>query len=81
MDQKFFAENRRVLYEELPPGSLFVSFAGRLLPQSADAEYAYFANRNFAYLTGLDGAEVHDFVFLARKTGAGVEERVFALPP
>ena len=81
MEQRFFIENRQELYASLPEGTLFAAFAGRVLPQSADAEYAYFANRNFAYLTGLDGTEVHDFVFLAKKTGAGVEETVFALPP
>ena len=81
MDQQFFVENRRELYDSFPVGTLFAAFAGRTLPQSADAEYAYFANRNFAYLTGLDGGEVHDFVFLAKKTASGVEETVFALPP
>ena len=81
MDQQFFKENRAELYASLPEGTLLAVFAGRLLPQSADAEYAYFANRNFAYLTGLDGTEVHDFVFLAKKTALGVEETVFALPP
>ena len=81
MERSFFEDNRRKLYESLGEGTLFACFAGRVIPQSADAEYAYFANRNFAYLTGLDGAEVHDFVLLARKTGEGVEETVFALPP
>ncbi len=81
MERSFFEKNRRTLYDTLPEGSLFVCFAGRVLPQSADAEYPYFANRNFAYLTGLDGAEVHDFVLLAGKTDGGVEETIFALPP
>ena len=81
MERSFHEENRRKLYDALPERSLFVCFAGQALPQSADAEYAYFANRNFAYLSGLDGAEVRDFILLARKTDAGVEETVFALPP
>ena len=81
MERGFHEKNRNTLYGEIPEGTLFVCFAGRVLPQSADAEYAYFANRNFAYLTGLDGAEVHDFVLLAKKTEAGVEETMFALPP
>ena len=81
MEAVFHQENRRELYQALPENCLFVCFAGRLLPQSADAEYPFFANRNFVYLTGLDGAEVHDFVLLAKKTGDGVEETLFVLPP
>ena len=82
MERSFHMKNRQELYRTLPDHSLFVCFAGKILPQSADAEYPFFANRNFAYLTGLDGAEVHDFVFLARKNeGVDVEETVFALPP
>ena len=81
MDRGFHEENRKELYRSLEEGTLFVCFAGRVLPQSADAEYPFFANRNFVYLTGLDGAEVHDFIFLAKKTGTGVEETIFALPP
>ena len=81
MERSFHVENRRELYDALPENSLFACFAGKILPQSADAEYPFFANRNFAYLTGLDGAEVHDFIFLAKKAGGNVEETVFALPP
>ena len=81
MERSFHIRNRQELYRTIPDHSLFVCFAGRILPQSADAEYPFVANRNFAYLTGLDGAEVHDFVFLARKEGEAVEETVFALPP
>lgn len=69
MERSFHMRNRQELYRAMPERSLFVCFAGRILPQSADAEYPFFANRNFAYLTGLDGAEVHDFIFLARKEG------------
>lgn len=81
MDYHFHLENRGELYQSLRENSLFVCFAGRNIPQSADAEYAYFANRNFVYLTGLNGAEVHDFVFLAKKQGDAVEETLFVLPP
>lgn len=81
MDRSFHEENRQTLYRTLPEDSLFVCFAGRILPQSADAEYPFFANRNFAYLTGLDGAEVHDFVLLVQKTGETTTETLFVLPP
>ncbi len=81
MDRSFHGENRQTLYRTLAEDSLFVCFAGRALPQSADAEYPFFANRNFAYLTGLDGAEVHDFVLMAQKTGEAVTETLFVLPP
>lgn len=74
-------ENRQELYESLPENSLFVCFAGEIIPQSADAEYPFFASRNFVYLTGLDGAEVHDFIFLAKKKDGRVEETIFSLPP
>ena len=48
MERSFHVENRRELYDALPENSLFACFAGKILPQSADAEYN---------LTGLfDGA-------------------------
>lgn len=81
MDYHFHLENRRELYGSLRENSLFICFAGRNIPQSADAEYDFFANRNFVYLTGLNGAEVHDFILLAKKEGDSVKETLFVLPP
>lgn len=81
MDRSFHMENRRELYASQPDGTMFLFFAGQAPHQSADAYYPFFANRNFVYLTGLNGLESHDFVLMAKKWNDEVEETLFILPP
>ncbi len=81
MEAAFFKENRRTLYESLEEGTILLLFAGKAHLQSADAYYPFFSNRNFAYLTGLSGAETQNFVLMAQKTAAATEETLFLLPP
>ena len=81
MDRSFYADNRRALYELIPGDALIVLFSGCAPRRSADAFYGFFANRNFAYLTGLGLPNAQSFAFLARKTGGAVEETLFILPP
>lgn len=81
MDKTFHEENRQKLYRSLGEGSLFLCFAGQAPHQSADADYPFFANRNFVYLTGLDGLEPHDFILMAEKADGTVTETMFILPP
>ena len=81
MEQIFYVENRRTLYEALEDGTLLVLFAGKAPRQSADAYYPFFASRNFVYLTGLSGAEAQGFVLMAEKSGGAVMETLFILRP
>ncbi len=81
METGFFIGNRQDLYETLENGSVFLSFAGVDKHRTADANYIFFPNRNFVYLTGLDGVELTHFILMAEKTEEGVTETIFSLPP
>ncbi|MHB8961795.1 MAG: aminopeptidase P N-terminal domain-containing protein [Saccharofermentanales bacterium] len=50
----YFKENRRKFFEKLESDSICVLFSGTPQRRSADADYAFFANRNFYYLTGIE---------------------------
>ncbi len=63
----------------LPEGSLLAVFSGTEIIKTNDEYYPFFADRNFAYLTGLTCKEA---VLLAFKDSAGcVGERLYLLPP
>jgi len=65
---------RKRLYEHLEDGHVLILFAGVPPRKTADASYAFFANRNFFYLTGI--LQVNS-VFMAVKRGHEVEETLF----
>lgn len=73
----FYAENRRKLTATLPAGSLMLLFAGSYIRKTADENHMFYANRNFAYLTGIDQVSS---VLVAFVTDSGVEETLFLLP-
>lgn len=81
MDKSFYIGNRKALYQRIPGDALIVSFSGAPLRRTADAFHGFFANRNFAYLTGVGLPNAQKFVFLAEKRGDRVEETLFILPP
>lgn len=81
MDQSFYVENRKALYGRIPEDALIVCFSGEALRRTADAYHGFFANRNFAYLTGAGLPNAQKFVFLAEKRGGAVNETLFILPP
>jgi Xaa-Pro aminopeptidase len=68
---------RNRFYGQMNQGEALVLFAGSAPRKTADANYPFFANRNFHYLTGVLQAES---VFLAVKHGGEVEEFLFVLP-
>ena len=79
MKREFFEGNRRELYRQMKKHSLLVMFSGTEVRKTNDEYYPFYTNRNFLYLTGLDGKE---FVLLAKKDGGGkVEEKIYILPP
>ena len=78
MDRAFYTGNRERLYASLEPGSILLLFSGKPIRKSADADYPFYANRNFVYMTGIEQKES---VLLADKAGDGtVHERLYLLP-
>ena len=79
MDREFYQENRRKLYKKMKENSLLVLFSGTEVRKTADECYPFYTNRNFLYLTGLEGKEL---VLLAQKDSEGaVRETIFLLSP
>ena len=79
MKREFYQGNRERLYKKMKENSLLLLFSGTEVRKTADEFYPFYTDRNFLYLTGLDGREL---VLLAKKDGEGkVEEKVFLLPP
>lgn len=68
---------REKFYQNLADGEAVILFAGSAPRKTADANYQYFANRNFYYLTGILQCET---VFLAVKSAGKVEETLFIHP-
>lgn len=78
MNKEFHFHNRQKLYTMLQPGSLMVLFSGNEIRKSADANYLFYANRNFVYLTGISQKES---VLLVQKHWDGsIMECLYLLP-
>ena len=78
MNKEFHIGNRQRLYAMLQPGSLMVLFSGSEIRKSADANYLFYANRNYVYLTGISQKES---ILLAQKNRDGsVSESLYLLP-
>lgn len=79
MHSSFHCGNRQRLYEQLKAGTILMIFSGEEIRKTNDEYYPFFADRNFVYLTGLDGK---NFVLMALKDACGsVQERIYILPP
>lgn len=79
MKKEFYSGNRAKLYHLMKENSLLVLFSGMEVRKTNDEFYPFYTNRNFLYLTGLDGKEL---AFVARKDGQGkVDEKIYLLPP
>ncbi len=75
MDKTFFTGNRRRLLAEMGEGDfVLLAFSGHAPRRSADEDYAFYANRNFAYLTGITQKNV---VYLAWRRGTEQGETLF----
>ena len=77
MVNTFYKQNREELYATLPNGTVMVTHSGKEVIKTADEFYAFFANRNFVYLTGVDFKE---FILAAVKVDDKVIEKIFILP-
>lgn len=79
MTKEFYGGNRERLYAQMKDNALLVLFSGTEVRKTNDEYYPFYTDRNFLYLTGLDGKGL---ILLARKDGKGqVTEKVFLLPP
>jgi len=79
MDKQFHINNRKRLLERLKPHSIAAVFSGNEIRKTNDEYFPFFADRNFVYLTGLEGK---NFILLMMKDGEeAFRERLYILPP
>lgn len=79
MEKQFYIQNRNRLAGMMKPHSLLVVFAGEEIRKTNDEYYPFFADRNFVYLTGLEGK---NFILMMIKDGEdSAQERLYILPP
>ena len=75
LSQKFYINNRMKLGETLDNNSMAIVYSGREIAMSADANYPFFTNNNFYYLTGITEPEV---VLVMTKNSQGlITEKLF----
>lgn len=74
MDNKFFINNRKKLYEKIKDNSIIILFSGTAPYRSADQKYKFTPNRNFYYLTGLDR---ENFTLIISKKNNQYFEEIF----
>lgn len=79
MNKEFYSNNRQEFYRQMKENSLLVMFSGTEVRKTNDEFYPFYTDRNFLYLTGLDGKEL---ALIARKDKeGGIQEKIFILPP
>lgn len=79
MNKEFYSNNRQEFYRQMKEDSLLVMFSGTEVRKTNDEFYPFYTDRNFLYLTGLDGKEL---ALIARKDKeGGIQEKIFILPP
>lgn len=78
MNREFYIDNRKALYQCIEPDSIVIFFSGQEVGKTGDECYPFFADRNFAYLTGIEQKES---VLLAVTKGQGeAGEEIYLLP-
>ena len=78
MNKEFHIGNRDALAGRLENNSLLVMFSGEQKRKTSDEYYAFYTNRDFYYLTGLDSKE---FVLVIQKNDGDYKEMIYILPP
>lgn len=75
LSQAFYINNRIKLGETLDNNSMAIVYSGREIVMSADANYPFFTNNNFYYLTGITEPEV---ILVMTKNNQGlIAEKLF----
>ena len=72
MTTEFFRGNRERLYARMKDNALLVLFSGAEIRKTNDEYYPFYTDRDFLYLTGLDGKGL---ALLARKDSRGRVDR------
>lgn len=78
MHKSFYTENRRKLSQYMEDGSVVFIFSGFAPRKRADEDYAFCADRNFVYLTGI--SRDAGLIYAMKKVGGTVSEKLFLLP-
>lgn len=58
LSQNFYIKTRQELANKLEAESLAIVYSGRAVQQSLDADYPFYTDNNFYYLTGIEEANV-----------------------
>ena len=77
MNSEFHRSRRQQFYGNMGDNEALILFAGSAPRKTADADYRFFANRNFYYMTGILQKES---VLLAVTHAGYVVESLFILP-
>lgn len=77
MKKEFHINNRTRLYSNIKEPSIIIMYSGSALRKTADESYPFFANRNFVYMTGIEGT---NSVFMTEVDGFNIKETLFLLP-
>ncbi|MBS6342201.1 MAG: aminopeptidase P N-terminal domain-containing protein, partial [Eubacterium limosum] len=79
LSQNFYRQTRRELGEKLEMESLAIIYSGRAVQQSLDADYPFYTDNNFYYLTGIEEPNVT--LLMEKDTNGEVTERLFIDEP
>ncbi|MBV1756378.1 MAG: aminopeptidase P family protein [Dethiosulfatibacter sp.] len=72
--KEIYGKRRQSLQEQISDNSIVILFSGSPAFKSADADYTFYTNNNFFYLTGIDRENV---VYLCEKKKNTVKEMLF----
>lgn len=75
LSTQFYKENRKTLSKALLPESLAVIYSGRAIQQSLDADYPFYVDNNFYYLTGIEDPDVT--LIITKNAMGDVSETLF----
>ena len=78
MNKEFFAGNRSRFLAAMEPGTIAAFFSDKEIRKSADANYLFYADRNFVYLTGIEQKE--SALLMGKNTQGDTWERLYLLP-
>ena len=79
LSQNFYRQTRRELGEKLEMESLAIIYSGRAVQQSLDADYPFYTDNNFYYLTGIEEPNVT--LLMEKDANGEVTERLFIDEP
>lgn len=79
LSQSFYIGNRKKMGASLPNDSMAIIYSGREIQQSLDANYPFYTDNNFYYLTGIEDPEVT--LIMIKDQNGEVSEQLFIDEP